>query len=145
MWVKKASKNCYKVLKEYLIKVCAKGTKWRVYRYCHQSRFGSLLSSRWKHEKSKGKCNIFLGLRSFRTITIGKLRHVTYVHEHLVKYMTQNSKKGLLLFGFGVFFLRINVLGYLWRDIALRWYPMLLQWIALSMQCYVLDKIFALL
>ena len=29
--------------------------------------------------------------------------------------MMQNSKKGLLLFGFGVVFLRINVLRHLWR------------------------------
>ena len=54
-------------------------------------------------------------------------------------------RKGLLGFGFGVVFLRINVLGHLWREIELRQYPMSLQWIALSMRCYVLDKIFALL
>ena len=45
----------------------------------------------------------------------------------------QNSKKGLLLFGFGVVFLSNNVIGHLWRDITLGRYPMPLQWIALSM------------
>ena len=65
--------------------------------------------------------------------------------KHLVKHMMQNSKKGLLLFGFGIVFLRNNVLGHLWREIALRRYPMPLQWITLSMQNYVLDHIFALL
>ena len=76
---------------------------------------------------------------------IGKLCHVTYIDEHLVKYMMQNSKKGLLPFGFGVVFLKINVIGHLWREITLRWYHIPLQWIALSMQCYVLSQIFVLL
>ena len=82
---------------------------------------------------------MFPGLRFFRITRIGKLCHVTYIDEHLVKYMIQNSKKGLLPFEFGVIFLRINVLGHLWRDIALRRYPMPLQWIVLSIRCYVLD------
>ena len=78
-------------------------------------------------------CNIFLDLRSFRTARIGKLCHVTYIDENLVKYMTQNSKKGLLPLGFGVVSLKINVLRHLWKEIVLMRYPMPLQWIALSM------------
>ena len=42
-------------------------------------------------------------------------------------------------------FFRINVLRHMWKEIALRQYPMLLQWIMLSMRCYVLDHIFVLL
>ena len=64
-------------------------------------------------DKNLEKDNIFLGLRSFRIVRIGKLCHVTYIVEHLIKHMMQNSKKGLLLFGFGVFFLRINILRHL--------------------------------
>ena len=51
---------------------------------------------------------------------IGKLCHVIHIHKHLDKHMMQNSKKGLLLFGFGVVFLNNNVLGHLWREITLR-------------------------
>ena len=74
--------------------------------------------------KYRGRRNIFLGLRSFRTARIGKLCHVTYIDKHLVKHMIQKSKKGLLLFGFGVVFLRNNFLEHLRREIALRRYPM---------------------
>ena len=50
---------------------------------------------------------MFLGLRSFKTTRIRKLSHVTYIDKYLVKHMMQNSKKGLLLFEFGVAFLGI--------------------------------------
>ena len=86
-----------------------------------------------------------MGLRSFKLARRGKLYHVTYMDKHLVKHMMQNSNKGLLLFGFGIVFLRNKVLGHLWREITLRQYPMPFQWITLSMQNYVLDHIFALL
>ena len=61
-----------------------------------------------------------LGLSSFGTSRIEKLCYITYVDEHLVQCMMWNSKKGLLPFKFGVVFLRINVLGHLRREIALR-------------------------
>ena len=63
---------------------------------------------------------MFPGLRSFRTTKIGKLCHIVYIDDHFVKYMILNFKKILLLFGFGVVFLKINVLRHLWREIALR-------------------------
>ena len=49
------------------------------------------------------------------------------------KYVMQNSKKGLLLFGFGVVFLRINVLRHLWRQITLKGVSNAFVWITLSM------------
>ena len=86
-----------------------------------------------------------IGVKVFRIARIGKLHRVTYIDEHLVKYMMQNSKKGLFPFGFRVAFLKINALGHLWREITLKRYPMPLQWIVLSIRCYVLDQIFSLL
>ena len=61
---------------------------------------------------------MFLGLSSFKTTGIGKLSYITYIDEYLINYMMQNSKKGLLPFGFGVVFLRINVLKHLRREIS---------------------------
>ena len=106
---------------------------------CKQIKIYSLSSvkiqvfTQFQIKKCKGRCNIFLGLRFFKTTRIRNLHHVTYIDDHLVKYMMQNSKKGLLLFRLRVVLLKINFLRHLWREITLRRYPMPLQWIALNM------------
>ena len=81
---------------------------------------------------------MFLELNALGTARIGKLHYVIYTDKHLVNYMMQDSKKGLLSFSFRVVFLRISVLRHLRKDITLRQYPMLLQWVALCIGYHVL-------
>ena len=58
--------------------------------------------------KIQKKCNIFLGLRSLRTVRMGKLCYATYIDKHLVKCIIQNYKKGLLPFRHGVHFSQVQ-------------------------------------
>ena len=74
----------------------------------------------WFQMKIQEGRNILLGLSFVKSTRIGKVCYITNIDEHLVKCMMQNSKKGLLPFGFGVVFLKTNVLRHQRREIALR-------------------------
>ena len=96
--------------------------------------------------KDLGETQYILGIKVLRDRKNRKLAlsQATYINKILLKYVMQDSKKGLLPFKHGIPFLRISVLKKLRRKSACSQYPMPLQWVVLCMWCYVLGQIFTL-